>query len=66
MKKRKGEEEKEQHKNGKRKAQANACCQVRESSSVSDDTSDGHFTGSSSTGGDSDTVAGEEPGRNRP
>ena len=31
-----------------------------------DGISDGHFNSSSSTGGDSDTMTGEEPGRNRP
>ena len=36
------EEDKEQQKNGKRRAQANACHQVRESRSVSDDIPDGH------------------------
>ena len=66
LKKRKGKEEKEQQKNGKPKAQANAHRQVRESSSVSDDISDEHFTSSSSTGSDSDTVTGEEPGHNPP
>ena len=66
MKKRKREEEKEQQKKGKRKAQANACRQVRESSSGSDGIPDGYSTSSSSTGSDSDTMIGEEPGRNRP
>ena len=40
--------------------------QVRESSSVGDDIPDGHSTSSSSTGSDSDTMTGEEPGRSRP
>ncbi len=66
MKKRKREEEKEQQKNGKRKAQDNSRCQVRESSSVSDDIPDGHSTSSSSTGSDSDAMTGEEPGHNHP
>ena len=66
MKKRKGEEEKEQQKNGKCKVQADTRHQVRESSSVGDDIPDGHSTSSSSTGSDSDTMTGEEPGRNRP
>ena len=62
MKKRKKGEEKEQQKNGKRKAQANACGQVRESSSVSDDIPDWHSTCSLSTGSNCDTMTGEEPG----
>ena len=66
MKKQQREEEKEQQKNGKCKAQANAHRQVRESSSVSDNIPDRHSTSSSSTGSDSDTMTGEEPGRNRP
>ena len=33
---------------------------------MSDDIPDGHSTSSSSTGSDSDTMTGEEPGRNRP
>ena len=66
MKKQQREEEKEQQKNGKCKAQANAHRQVRESSSVSDNIPDGHSTSSSSTGSDSVTLTGEEPGRNRP
>ena len=33
---------------------------------MSDDIPDGHSTSSSSTGSDSDTLTGEEPGRNRP
>ena len=66
LKKRQREEEKEQQKNDKCKAQANAHRQVRESSSVSDDIPDGHSTSSSSTGSDSDTMTGEEPGRHHP
>ena len=66
MKKLKREEEKEQQKNGKHKARANAYCQVRESSSLSDDIPDGHSTSSSSTESNSDTMRGEEPGHNRP
>ena len=66
LKKRQRDEEKEQQKNGKCKAQANAHHQVRETSSVSDDIPDGHSTSSSSTGSNSDTLTGEEPGRNRP
>ena len=53
---------KEQQKNGKCKAQANACHQVRERSSVSDDIPDGYSTCSLSTGSNSDTMTGEEPG----
>ena len=66
LKKRQREEEKEQQKNGKCKAQANTHRQVRESSSVNDDIPDWHSTSSSSTGSDSDTMTGEEPGRNHP
>ena len=66
MKKRQREEEQEQQKNGKLKAQANAHRQVRESSSVSDDIPDGNYTSSSSTASDSNTMIGEEPGRNLP
>ena len=66
LKKWKREEEKEQQKNGRRKAQANTRRQVRESSSVSDNIPDWHFTSSSSTASDSDTMTGEEPGCNRP
>ena len=66
LKKRQRVEEKEQQKNGKCKAQANAHRQVRESSSVNDDIPDWHSTSSSSTGSDSDTMTGEEPGCHHP
>ena len=66
LKKRKREEEKEQQKNGKCNVQAKVRHQVREGSSVSADIPDGHSTSSSSTGSDSDTMTGEEPGCNRP
>ena len=66
MKKRKREDEKEQQKNGKRKAQDNVRHQVRESSSGSDDIPDRHSTSSSSTGSDSNKMTCEEPGRIRP
>ena len=64
LKKWKREEEKEQLMNWKRKAQANARHQVRESSSVSDYIPDVYSTSSSSSGSDSDTMTSEEPARN--